>query len=111
MKSLKMAIKAIAKKNPMGFTVELQTLNEVKQGISVAYLETQDSFDDDGLERVIDHALTHSNTVGGWLNEENGKYYYDSCRIFTDLEEAKEFGRQNEQIAIFDIDNLEVIKL
>lgn len=111
MKNLKSAIQRIAAQNPEGFTVELTTLKKVNQGIVVSYLETQNSFDDDGLEKVIQHALIHDRVVGGWLNEDNSKYYFDSCRVFTDREKAIEFGKENQQIAIFDIDKLELIKL
>jgi hypothetical protein len=111
MKSLKSAIKEIARKNPEGFTVSLPTLKAVTEGIAVSYLETQNSFNDQGLENVLSHALSNSKVVGGWLNIENGKYYYDSCRIFTNRNEAIEFGKANKQIAIFDITNLELIKL
>ena len=105
------AIEKIAKKNPEGFTVELPTLKEVKSGIVVAYLETQDSFDNEGLQKVIQHAQSHSKTLGGWFNEDNGKYYYDSCKVFSDRDEAIKFGIENKQIAIFDITNCELIKL
>ena len=105
------AIQKIAKTNPEGFTVDLTTLNKVTGGISVAYLETQDSFGDKGLERVLKHALIHEKTVGGWLDDESGSFYFDSVRIFTNLDEAKKFGRENKQIAIFDITNLRLIKL
>lgn len=111
MTSLKKAIKSIAKANPNGFTVELPTLKKVNQGIVVAYLETQNCFDDEGLEKVLKHAEENGKVVGGWLNEEDNKYYFDSCKVFTDKNEAIEFGKQNEQIAIFDITNLELIKL
>lgn len=111
MKNTKDAIKEIAQKNPDGFTVELTTLKKVTQGISVAYLETQNSFDDQGLEKVINHAEKHDKTVGGWLNEDNGKFYYDSIKIFNDRQKAIEFGNENQQIAIFDITNLKLIKL
>lgn len=111
MKNLKKAIETIAKQNPDGFTVVLPTLKAVTEGISVSYLETQNSFDSQGLEKVITHALKHQKVVGGWFNTENGKYYYDSCRIFTNRAEAIEFGKANKQIAIFDISNLELIKL
>lgn len=111
MKNAKETIKEIAKKNPDGFTVELTTFKKVTHGISVAYLETQNSFDDEGLEKVINHAKKHDNTVGGWLNEDNNKFYYDSIKIFNNLEKAIEFGSENQQIAIFDITNLKLIKL
>lgn len=111
MTNLKKAIERIARQNPDGFTVELPTLKAVTEGISVSYLETQNSFDSQGLEKVITHALTHNKVVGGWFNAENGKYYYDSCQIFTNRNEAIEFGKANKQIAIFDISKLELIKL
>lgn len=111
MEQLFKAIKRIAEENPYGFTVDLTTLKKVTGGISVAYLETQNSFEDEGLKRVLEHALDHEKKVGGWLDEESGLYYYDSIRIFTDLEEAKRFGRENNQIAIFDLKNLRLIYL
>lgn len=111
MKKLIDAIKEIAEKNPDGFTVELTTLKKVTKGISVAYLETQNCFDDEGLKKVLLHAKKNGNVVGGWLNEENRKFYYDSVRIFTNRDEAIRFGKENEQIAIFDITNLKLIKL
>ena len=111
MTSLLEAIEEIAKQNPGGFTVDLTTLKKVTKGISVAYLETQDSFGEEGLKRVLNHAEMHEKKVGGWLNEENQEFYFDSVRIFTNLEEAKRFGRENKQIAIFDISHMRLIKL
>lgn len=111
MEQLFEAILTIAKQNPDGFTVDLTTLKKVTKGISVAYLETQDSFGEEGLKRVLNHAEMHEKKVGGWLNEENQEFYFDSVRIFTNLEEAKRFGRENKQIAIFDISHMRLIKL
>ena len=111
MEQLFEAILAIAKQSPDGFTVDLTTLKKVTKGISVAYLETQDSFGEEGLKRVLNHAEMHEKKVGGWLNEENQEFYFDSVRIFTNLEEAKRFGRENKQIAIFDISHMRLIKL
>lgn len=111
MEQLFEAILGIAQKSPDGFTVDITTLKNVTKGISVAYLETQNSFGDEGLRRVLKHALEHEKKVGGWLNEENGQFYFDSIRIFTDLDEAIRFGRENEQIAIFDLTHLRLIKL
>jgi fructokinase len=111
MKQLFDAIKVIAKENPNGFTVDLPTLKKVTGGISVAYLETQDSFDDEGLKRVLKHALAYEKTVGGWLSDENDRFYYDSVRIFTDLEEALQFGRENKQLYVFNLASGELTKL
>lgn len=55
MEQLFNAIVKIAEANPDGFTVDLTTLKKVTKGISVAYLETQDSFGEEGLKRVLNH--------------------------------------------------------
>ncbi|EGG23234.1 hypothetical protein DFA_05366 [Cavenderia fasciculata] len=109
-------IESIARDNPNGFTLDIITFKKVLKGISVAYLETQDSFDRKGLEKVVRHSQTiGNNVVGGWLNDhdENKKYYYDSVKIFlsTQLDQAIQFGQLNQQLAIFDISNLNLISL
>lgn len=102
-----------AENNPHGFTLDLEAMEPVKFGISVAYLETQDSFDKQGLEKVIAHALKHHKVIGGWLNEDNELYYFDSVRIFknNELDEAIEFAKQNRQLALFDLTNLKEIRV
>lgn len=95
--------------NPEGFTISLDTMQTPSTGYCVAYEETQNSHGKESLERVINHAIAHNNFVGGWLNEENGKYYFDSIRIFDDFEEAREFAKANRQIAFFDLKRQEVI--
>lgn len=108
MTSLLNAIEEIAEQNPGGFTVDLTTLKKVTKGISVAYLETQNSFGDEGLKRVLEHAEKHEKTVGGWLNEEDGYFYYDSVKIYLDREEAIRAGRgeQTDRISTSAILNL-----
>lgn len=103
----------IAETHKDGFTVELNNLTHVTSGISVAYAETQNSFNEEGLKRCIDHALSHGKTVGGWFDSEGDKFYFDSVRIFKDseLNEAIEFGKVNDQIAIFDLTNMREIRL
>lgn len=104
-------IKKIAEANKDGFTIEIETLKHVTTGIVVAYKETQNSYGDEGLKRCIEHALQHEKIVGGWFNYQNKRYYFDSCKTFTDEAEAIKFGRENGQIAIFDLDNLREIRL
>jgi fructokinase len=111
MNDLMKAIKKIARENPEGFTVEIPTLNHVSEGYIAAFLETQNSFGDEGLRKVINHALQHGKIVGGWLNSENKQYYFDSSQVFTDLEEAIKFGNENRQIAVFDLTNFREIRL
>lgn len=95
----------IAEKNPLGFTVRVLTGEEIKSGFVVAYKETQNSFDVDGLKKCVKHALQHEKIIGGW--KENNLYYFDSVKVFTDFEKAKKFARENKQIAFFDLDRFE----
>ena len=99
--------------NPDGFTLNIETFKTVKFGIVVAYAATQNSFGKEALVNVINHALDHEKIIGGWLNDENDYYYFDSVKIFknSELQEAIKFAKQNEQLAIFDLTNLREIKI
>lgn len=99
--------------NPDGFTLNIETLKPIKFGIIVAFKETQNSFGKESLETVINHALQNNKIVGGWLNRDNGLFYFDSSKVFknSELKKAIEFAKENEQIAIFDLTNLKEIKI
>ncbi len=96
-----------------GFTVELESLSPVTKGIAVAYAETQNSHNNDGLKRCIEHALSHDRVIGGWFDADSEVFYYDSVKIFPDdqLNEAIEFGKQNGQLAIFWLTRQQEIRL
>lgn len=112
MTDLMTAILEIAGKNPEGFTVEVPSLKPVTEGgYIVASLETQNSFGKRGLSKVLEHALENGNVVGGWKNTGDGKFYFDSCKIFKDKGKAIEFAKANKQIAIFDLDTMTEIRL
>jgi fructokinase len=49
--------------------------------------------------------------IGGWYDNESGKYYFDATEIFSDKDAAIEAGLRNGQIAIFDLGNLNEIRL
>lgn len=102
-----------SKNNPAGFTLNIETFKAVKFGIIVAFKDTQNSFGKQSLEHVIKHSLQNGKTVGGWLNEENGLYYFDSVKVFKnqELKEAIQFAIENEQLAIFDLTNLKEIRI
>ena len=100
-----------AKINKSGFTLNIKTLEPIKSRYVASYKETQDSFSANDLQSVIAHALTHNNIVGGWYNNKDKRYYFDSNKIFDDLDEAIQFGLDNSQLAIFDIDNTNEIRL
>ena len=108
-----LALAAIATNNKEGFTVNAATLQPVTTGYAVAVAETQNSFGIEGLANVVKYVSEHHevNAFGGWYNRDNNMYYYDATVIVDDLATAKELGRINNQIAIFDLANLEEIRL
>ena len=114
------SVAAIAALNPDGFTVNAENLQPVKSGYAVALKKTQNSFGTDGLSKVANVIAKLQNSgnlngrtlaFGGWYDSESGLYYYDATVIYQDREEAIEAGRANEQIAIFDLENLKEICL
>lgn len=113
-------VAAIAAMNPSGFTVDAATLQPVATGYAVAMKQTQKSFGVEGLKKVantIEELQASGNqngralAFGGWYDSESGLYYYDATVIYQDRGKAIEAGRANEQIAIFDLSNLEEIRL
>ena len=114
------SVAAIAAINPDGFTVNAATLQPVTSGYAVALKRTQNSFGAEGLAKVanvIEELQVSGNlngrilAFGGWYDSESGLFYYDATVIYQDREKAIEAGRANEQIAIFDLSNLEEIRL
>ena len=99
--------------HPDGFTMNISTWKEPAEGIAVAYSVTQDMHDRDGLEFVVSHAQSHGGFVGGWLDTESGKYYYDSVRVFPEdsMDEAKKFGKENGQMAVYVISSGKEVRL
>lgn len=113
-------VAAIAAMSPEGFTVDAANLQPVTTGFAVAMKQTQNSFGAEGLAKVanvIEELQASGNldgrtlAFGGWYDSESGLYYYDATVIFQDRAEAIEAGRANDQIAIFDLANLEEIRL
>ena len=104
---------AIGQKNPDGFTVDIRTMKQPTEGVSVAYAETQNCHSKEDLEKVIGHSLSHDGYVGGWLESSTGLYYFDSVRLFPEdsLSAAIDFGRQNGQEAIYVLSTGEEISL
>ena len=107
------ALAAIAMGNKEGFTVSASNMQPVSTGYAVAVADTQNSFGFEGLANVVKYVSEHPevNAFGGWYNSENNMYYYDATVIVDDLATAKELGRINNQIAIFDLANLKEIRL
>lgn len=114
------SVAALAALNLKGFTVNAANLQPVTTGFAVAMKQTQNCFGAEGLAKVANviEDLQNSDEMngrtlafGGWYDSERGLYYYDATVIYQDREKAIEAGRANEQIAIFNLANLEEIRL
>ena len=111
--SVLIALATIAMSNKDGFTVNAATLQPVTTGYAVAVADTQNSFGLEGLANVVKYVSEHPeiNAFGGWYNTDNQQFYFDAVVIVDDLAAAKDLGRINKQIAIFDLANLKEIRL
>ena len=106
-------LKDIAKANPDGYTVDASTLQPITTGYAVSVAATQSCFNDEGLYKVIDYVMAHSeiNAYGGWLDSSTGAYYYDATMVIADRDDAITYGRNNGQKAIFDLNTMTVIPI
>ena len=89
--------------HPDGFTLNIRTMAEPTEGITVSYAATQHSHFRSQLTSVVRHALQHDGYVGGWLNTDDSLYYFDSSRLFPEdsLPAAIRFGKDNNQHSVF----------
>ena len=108
-----LAIAAVATANAEGFTIDAANLQPITNGYAVAVKDTQNSFGFVGMCEVYKYILNHPevNAVGGWYNQDNGKFYFDATIVCQDLDTALELGRAHNQIAIFDLNTLTEIRL
>lgn len=107
-------VSAVAAANPAGFTYDIERCEIPTSGYCVALAQTQNSHGLDGLARVlslIQSGTTRASCVGGWLDTESGRYYYDATVLVQDRAAAEALGRANKQIAIFHLDTCEEIRL
>ncbi len=101
---------AIVAANPNGFTFNLKKGEIQRTGYAVALSDTQNSFGADGLLKVVEYAIKHDvECVGGWLDTNTGKFYFDAIMIIKDREKALAAAKANGQIALFHIDSNEEI--
>ena len=102
-----------SKTHPDGFTVDVRTMEEVSEGIAVAYAATQGRHSRESLFFVVSHALENDGLVGGWLDTESGLFFFDSTKIFPEdqLDEALAFARKNGQSAVYILSTGEEIRL
>ncbi len=94
---------AYSQTHPDGFMLDIRTMTEPTEGIAVSYAETQNSHSRAQIDKVVRHAVQHDGYVGGWLNSNDGLYYFDSSKLFpeNELRSALQFGRDNHQYSVY----------
>ncbi len=100
----------VSRRNRDGYTVD-NKMRPITSGYSIAVKETQDSHGICGLVRTTFHSLRDGLNFGGWLDTATGRYYYDSVVIEQDEQTAIAKGRENEQIAIYNLTDGKEIRL
>lgn len=105
-------LSAIAAAHPDGFTIDKNTGSPITSGYAVAVQDTQNSFSGRDLEQVLDRAkLSDIDAIGGWYNSADGRYYFDAVMIMDELQDAIRAGLSNKQLAIFDLNRMDEIRL
>lgn len=85
------------------FTFDLRGDCQVYEGIVSAYRATQDADHFTDLLKVVAHANSHDGIIGAWKDPGSGAVQYDSCRLFTDLANAKRFALAQKQRSVFNL--------
>ena len=103
------------KQNPEGFTVDPITLESPSSGFAVAPVKALEIVLDQNkmteadarqfAKNVADLAKQIDKPVfaGGWLNQDNGKYYLDATVVFDTIGDALYTAEASQQEAIFDL--------
>jgi hypothetical protein len=89
------------------FTYDLRGNCQVYSGIVSSYRAAPDSLHFTDLPMVILHALEHDGVVGAWKDPRDGRIYYDSCRLFTDVGNAFFFARMEGQRSVYNLNREE----
>ena len=107
--------------NPEGFTVSVDGQTVPQSGFVVAPLKQTEVILDaetvrsgnmtDLVDMVEDlQQVTGQDAyAGGWLNEEDGKYYLDAVSVIENYDEAVYTALSGDQIGLFNLDTFEVI--
>lgn len=99
------AIQALAERHER-FAYDLRGACRVLSGCVAAYRRGSDPVLSTDLTAAIAHALEQDGILGAWRDPATGAVEYDSCRIFTDQEQALRFARCEEQRSIFNLNRM-----
>ena len=80
-------------------------------GSKPLYKGTNPSLDLGILDKIVEvlHEPLLLDSIGGWMNNENGEYCVDANMHFDDIDQALKMAKIWEQVAIFDKERNEVL--
>ena len=85
------------------FTYDVRSGCQVYDGVVAKYRVPSGDGHFVDLELALKHSLAHDGILGCWKDPDNGAIRFDSCRIFTDLENASRFARLQDQHAVHNL--------
>ena len=102
-----------------GATYNLNSNNYMESGFMCAKAENEYIIDGQVTAEHLQNYITkygkdlqkENANLGAWYNTENGKTYLDTSFRFENLQDAVEFGRKNNQLAIFNLNTFEEYRL
>jgi hypothetical protein len=116
---------AMAERNPMGFTIDAQGNDVSGNYFVVGVKQTLNSHNLEGAEHcveVMNDTLENGDVFGiiyekeslgfgGWLDTETNTYHFDVVLFVNTLWIAKSIAESNNQLAIFDLETKQEIRL
>lgn len=106
-----------------GFTVDPKTGAVPKEGFAVSVKGAEESFPppaspEELAQRIQEYVSKHAADfadgeahLGGWVDEKSGQLYLDVTRILPDRGAAEAFGREQGQLAFFDLAKGQEVRL
>ena len=85
------------------FTYDLRSGCQVYNGVVAKYRVPSGDGHFVNLELALKHSLAHDGILGCWRDAKSGTVKFDSCRLFTDLENASRFARLQEQHVVHNL--------
>lgn len=85
------------------FTYDVRSGCQVYNGVVAKYRVPSGDGHFVDLELALKHSLAHDGILGCWKDPDSGTIRFDSCRIFTDLENASRFARLQEQHVVHNL--------
>jgi hypothetical protein len=86
------------------FCYDVRGNSHIYHDVVAAY--EMDGIDETDLERVLQHAMEHDSIVSGRRDPVDGMMRYTSCRLFTDVQNAVRFARDQRRPSVFNWNRL-----